>query len=96
MSAALERLQATRASTYAALCTASDEASALRHRLSSDHPDRRDAEGRVEIARKAWDAAVAAYVDAMLVEGVEAPPRRPARVVPPSAQVDLFAVGGRS
>lgn len=94
MTAALDRLRAARAEAYAALVAASDSASVLRRRLGAEHPDRREAEGRVELARKAWDAAVGAWVDAILAEGAETPARRPARVVPPSAQVDLFSTGG--
>lgn len=96
MTAALDRLKAARATAYAALAIASDEASEIRRRLKPDHPDRRDAEGRVEAARKVLDAARAAWVDAMLADGVEPPARRPARVVPPSAQVALPLIGGGS
>lgn len=90
----LESLRAARATTYAALVVASDAASALRQRLKADDPDRIEAEARVDATRKTWDAAVVAYVDAFLADGVEAPPRRPARVVPPSAQVELLPIGG--
>ena len=94
MTAPLDRLRAARTEAYAALVAASDAASEIRRRLKPDHPDRRDAEGRVELARKAWDAAIGAWVDAMLAEGAEPLPRRPARVVPPSAQVALPLIGG--